>query len=428
MKERIFLDMKNYNFIKTFILALVLMLSYANISYAAYDKIYTLRLEGIITSATHNMLENNLRKAEVDNIPLLIYLDTPGGVLEETSKIVQLLLNAKTPVIVYVSPDGAKAASAGAFITLAAEYVIMDYSTHIGAAHPVNHDGKDIEGVMGDKVLNDTVALMKNIAEKRNRNINAAVNMVTQSKSYTAKEAMELNLINNVASPKEITDILSKQYGVNKNPVIVELDPTFLQSFYYTIADPNFLVVILFIGIILILLEITMPGTFIFASLGIAALVIFAFGVNLLPINLFGLALVGLGMALLIAEIFLPSFGALTVSGIISLVFGLKMLFESKESIGVSVSYWFIGTIILITIIIAFLIGRLIVKDFSRKPIVGKEALIQEEAKVIEWHEGQGRVTMHGEIWNAVSDDELLKDDIVLIEKLTNLTLHVKKK
>ena len=329
---------------KKVILLLTMILCFSQISYGenAYNKIYSFTIDGVITDASASFIEANIKKAEQDNVPVLMYIDTPGGVLESTRKIVQTLLSAKVPVISYVYPNGARAASAGIFITMAAEFSAMSESSNIGAAHPVSSNGEDIKGDMAEKVLNDTTALIKTIAEKRGKNIEAAVGMVTKSKSYTSSEALKLKIVDAVVTHDELIKIISKKYNISENADIINIEPDFKQEIYNTIANPNFLAAVLFLGIILIMLEVKMPGTFIFAGLGIVCLIVFAFGANIIPINFLGIMLILLGFGLFIAEIFITSFGALTVAGLVSLIFGLRMLFDSEHSAGISVSLWVI--------------------------------------------------------------------------------------
>lgn len=415
---------------KKLLLLITVILCFLQTAYAenTYDKIYSFTIDGVITDATASFVEANIIKAEKDNVPILIYIDTPGGVLESTRKIVQTLLSAKVPVISYVYPNGARAASAGIFITMAAEFSAMSESSNIGAAHPVLSNGDDIKGDMAEKVLNDTTALIKSIAEKRGKNIDAAVAMVTKSKSYTASEALKLNIIDAVLSHNDLIKTISKKYNIAEDAAVISIEPDFKQEVYNLIANPNFLAAVLFLGIILIMLEIKMPGTFIFAGLGIICLIVFAFGANIIPINFLGVMLILLGFGLFIAEIFITSFGALTVAGLISLIFGLRMLFESEHSSGISVSIWVIVLIVAITLSIALLIGRLIVKDFSRRPSSGPETMLDKEAVVIEWEGSSGRVKIYEEIWNAYSDESLSVDDTVIITQIEGLKLRVKKK
>lgn len=415
---------------KKTLLLLIMILCFSQISFGetTYNKIYSFTVDGVITDAAASFIEANIKKAEQDNVPVLMYIDTPGGVLESTRKIVQTLLSAKVPVISYVYPNGARAASAGIFITMAAEFSAMSESSNIGAAHPVSSSGEDIKGDMAEKVLNDTTALIKTIAEKRGKNIEAAVGMVTKSKSYTSSEALKLNIVDAVVNHDELIKIISKKYNISENADIINIEPDFKQEIYNIIANPNFLAAVLFLGIILIMLEVKMPGTFIFAGLGIVCLIVFAFGANIIPINFLGIMLILLGFGLFIAEIFITSFGALTVAGLVSLIFGLRMLFDSEHSAGISVSLWVIILITGITLLIALLIGRLIIKDFARRPSSGPETMLDKEAVVIEWEENKGRVKIYEEIWNAYSDENLSVDDTVIITNIEGLKLKVKKK
>lgn len=422
--------MKNYN-IKITLLFLIIMLSFNSFSYAQeqYNKINAFEINGVITDATLKYVKENIEKSEKENAAVLIYIDTPGGVLESTRNIVQAILSSKVPVITYVYPKGARAASAGMFITIAGNYALMSESTNIGAAHPVASSGEDIKGEMEKKVLNDTVALAKNIAEKRGRNTAPVVAMVKESASYTSKEALDLKVIDKVIGDENIIPLLPESLNISKDAVIEKVEPDFTQALYNIIADPNILAVLLFIGIALILLEIKVPGTFIFGTFGVVSLIIFAYGANIIPINFLGIGLIILGFALIVGEVFITSFGLLTLGSIVSFVFGLRVLFDSEKSAGVTVSMWVIIIIIGLLVSIALLIGRLIIKDFSRKPIIGLEAMEGLLVEVIEWDNVKhtGKVSVKGEIWNAVCNDEVNVGDKVKVVWLESLTLHVEK-
>lgn len=422
--------MKNYN-IKITLLFLIIMLSFNCFSYAQgqYNKINAFEINGVITDATLKYVKENIEKSEKENAAVLIYIDTPGGVLESTRNIVQAILSSKVPVITYVYPKGARAASAGMFITIAGNYALMSESTNIGAAHPVASSGEDIKGEMEKKVLNDTIALAKNIAEKRGRNTAPVVAMVKESASYTSKEALDLKVIDKIAGDENIIPLLPESLNISKDAVIEKVEPDFTQALYNIIADPNILAVLLFIGIALILLEIKVPGTFIFGTFGVVSLIIFAYGANIIPINFLGIGLIILGFALIIGEVFITSFGLLTLGSIVSFVFGLRVLFDSEKSAGVTVSMWVIIIIIGLLVSIALLIGRLIIKDFSRKPIIGLEAMEGLLVEVIEWDnvKHKGKVSVKGEIWNAVCNDEVNVGDKVRVVWLESLTLHVEK-
>lgn len=422
--------MKNYN-IKITLLFLIIMLFFNSFSFAQeqYKKINAFEINGVITDATLKYVKENIEKSEKENAAVLIYIDTPGGVLESTRNIVQAILSSKVPVITYVYPKGARAASAGMFITIAGNYALMSESTNIGAAHPVASSGEDIKGEMEKKVLNDTVALAKNIAEKRGRNTAPVVAMVKESASYTSKEALDLKVIDKVAGDENIISLLPESLNISKDAVIEKVEPDFTQALYNIIADPNILAVLLFIGIALILLEIKVPGTFIFGTFGVVSLILFAYGANIIPINFLGIGLIILGFALIVGEVFITSFGLLTLGSIVSFVFGLRVLFDSEKSAGVTVSMWVIIIIIGLLVSIALLIGRLIIKDFSRKPIIGLEAMEGLLVEVIEWDNVKhtGKVSVKGEIWNAVCNDEVNVGDKVRVVWLESLTLHVEK-
>lgn len=401
------------------------------LSYPAFaesgDRLYAVNINGVITNATSEFIEGAISRAEEDNSPLLIRLDTPGGILEAARDIVRHIFSAQVPVIVFVAPDGARAASAGIFIAMAADLCVMSESSNIGAAHPVGARGENIEGDMGEKVLNDTVALIKSIAEKRGRNAETAVGMVEDSKSYTSAEALELKIIDAVGNETDVMALIAKEFDMKPDMEVIEITPTFIQSVFKFLADPNILAAALFLGIILIGLEFKMPGSFVFAGLGALSLLLFAVGSSIIPINYFGVLLVLLGFALLIAEIFITSFGLLTAGGLISIVCGLIMLFDNEKNAGVSVSMGMIVCIVVIVLAAAAIIGKLIVSDFKRRPSSGPETMIDKKAVVIEWENTSGRVKIYEEIWNAVSSDRLETGDSVIIAKADGMMLEVKK-
>ena len=396
----------------SFLLLFLFVFSYT--VYADDKNIYVVKIDEIITSSTSEIIKETIKKAGNDNNSLvLIELNTPGGVLEDTRKIVSSIFESKNPVIVYVSPSGARAGSAGIFITLAANYAVMASGTNIGAAHPVNADGKDIEGDIGKKIENDTVAFITSIAEKRHRNIKAAQDAVIKSSSYTDKEALKLGLIDNITTDKNIFELIKEKYNINGNLTPIYIERTFIQNIHKFLANPNILAAMLFIGMLMISIELK-TGTFIFGGIGAVAFIIFAIGANIIPINYLAILVILAGFGLLIAELFITSFGLLTLGSIISIILGLKMLFDRDTSMGIDVSLPFIISIVAIVVLIAFLLGRLIVKDFKRKGVTGMEALIDKKATVIDWDKGKGHVTLHGEIWNAIGDDFQVDDEVVI--------------
>jgi len=399
------------------------ILLFTALSLSAYAKdIYVLKVEGVITSYTYKYIKKSLAKATEGGGVLMIKLDTPGGLLNSTRDIVQLLLETETPVITFVSPQGGRAGSAGTFITLASKHAAMAEGTNIGAAHPVNITGDDIKGEMAKKIENDTIAFMKSIAQKRERNVTAAIDTVRKSTSFTAEEALKKRLIDKIANnDRDIADA----FGYDGELIYIKATP--MQRVAFFLSDPNILVMLLLIGILAIVLEFKMPGTFIFASVGAAAIIMFLMGINIIPVNFLGLILMLGGFALLGAEIFIPSFGLLTLAGVVSLGGGMYLLFSKDGNMGIGVSIWLIALMLGVVSAIALLIGRLIVKDFMKKPETGLKSMIGREGKVVRWEGESGQVFVHGEIWSAKSTEILEKDDKIIIVNTSSLELEVKK-
>lgn len=411
-------------------LLIIMAVLFSFTAYAQTDErtndVYFITVKGAITGATHKFIDKSITHAEAENASaIVIKLDTPGGLLESTRDIVQSIMSAKIPVVVYVSPAGGRAGSAGAFITFAASYAYMAESTNIGAAHPVAATGGDIEGDMREKALNDTVSFMKSIAEKRELNAEAAIATVTESKSYTAKEALELGLITAIAVDEdELLDNLAEKID-KKSLNKIYLEPTLTEKLAFTLSSPNFLVLVLFIAVLMIFLEFKMPGTFVFAGVGIVAFIIFLIGINLIPINMVGLLLIALGIGLLVAEVFVSSYGLLAVAGIVALIGGMRLLFDTDKVQGLSVSLSLIIALAAILGGIVFFVGRLIFKDHKRKAVVGIEGIIGKSAKVIYWKDDKGQVDVRGEIWSATSKTPHHKGDTVTILSVEGLMLTV---
>ncbi len=395
------------------------------------SKAYEINIKGIITNGTYEYIKSTVDNASKDNSSMVIIkLNTPGGLLDSTRDIVTSILSSTVPVVVYVSPSGARAASAGAFILLAANYAIMEDGTNVGAAHPVSSSGEDIDGTMQEKVVNDTVALMQSIAEKRDRNLDVATSMVIDSKSFTASEAFKNNIIDSVIVDGMYIESIKKHFNITNEIEIIKVEMTTLQKFVSFLANPNILVALFFFGILMIGLELKAPGTFIFLGIGIASLIFFAVGSNIISINIFGLLLMIFGVFLLILELFIVSFGVLSIAAIISMVVGLLMLFDGENNMGISVSYTLIFFIIGSFAAIVLLIGRLLLSDFRRKSVSGGDALIDQHAEVLEFDtkKSKGKIFINGEIWNFISDDNsIIEGDTVTIIGRDNLTFKVKK-
>jgi membrane-bound serine protease (ClpP class) len=395
----------------------------------AYPKnVYFLEVSGIVSPFTVKYIKKGINIAKNDSDYFVLKLDTPGGVLESTRKIVQNIFESDLKIITFVAPQGARAGSAGTFIVLASDIAVMAEGTNIGAAHPVSPTGEDIKGDMRKKVENDAVAFIKAIAEKRGRNVDVAVLTVTESKSYTANEALNINLIDYIAnSDSEILQIIKEKYN-ETDLNISYIKPNVYEKISIFLADPNVLILLLIIAILSIFLELKMPGTFVFAGVGIAAILLFLFGINIIPMNYLAFLLIIAGITLIILEIFVPSFGLLTVAAIVSLTFGMKLLFNRQGNMEIAISNSVIITLIILILFIVFIIARLVIKDFKKKPETGMEKLLGMQAQVKFWENGRGKVFINGEFWNAVSEDDLKPGDDVKVTSYKDMTLYVTKR
>jgi membrane-bound serine protease (ClpP class) len=406
---------------------LVFLLFVLSTSTLFAKNVYFIEIKGVISPFTSKYIKNAIEQAEKDSGFLVLKIDTPGGVLDSTRKIVQHIFESKVKIISFVSPQGARAGSAGTFIVLSSDMAVMAEGTNIGAAHPVSVTGKDIEGEIGKKVENDTAAFIKSIAEKKGRNIDAALDTVLNSKSYTAKEAIKNGLIDYIAnSDSDILELIKKEYHENKLDIIY-IKPNVYEKISIFLSDPNVLILLLIIAVLSIFLELKMPGTFVFAGIGIVAIILFLFGINIIPLNYMALLLILAGIALLALEIFIPSFGLLTIASIISLIFGMKLLFNKEGNMEIGISYTVMAITIIFIITIAVIIGRLILKDFRKKPETGMEKLIGMTAIVKVWEGNKGKVFINGEYWDAIGEDSLSPGEEVEVYKYKDMLLYVKK-
>jgi len=328
-------------------------------------------------------------------------------------------LGAPLPVIVYIAPSGAGAASAGVFVTMAANLAAMAPGTNIGAAHPVGGQGETIGGDMREKVENFAASLSKTIAHERGRNVEWAEKAVRESVSITEQEALKLHVVDLVAT--NLDDLLRQADGrevkVEGTAVRLELagaevvrkDMRLKQKFLNILANPNVAYLLMMAGVLGLYVEFTHPGVFFPGIAGGICLLLGLTALQVLPINYSGLALIGLGLALLISELFLPSFGILGVGGIVAFVLGSLLLFDTAESdltIDRHIVYAAAATFAGFT----FLVSYLVVRSQRGKPALGREGLIGEIGEVrrrIASDTPGGKVFVHGEYWNAISDESI---------------------
>lgn len=375
---------------------------------------------------------------EKDAQCLIIRMDTPGGLLEATHKIVKEIMNAPLPVVVYVWPQGARAASAGVFITLSSHVAAMADSTHIGAAHPVmmNKSWGSVDKQMQEKVVNDSIAWIESLAKARNRNVRWAKQAVTESVSVTEKEALKLGVIDIIAKDlnsllaqldKQTVETAAEKVTLRTKEARIEFIPlTYRQKFLNNLINPNIAYILMLLGFFGLMYEITHPGFGFSGMAGIISLLLAFYAFQVLPTNYAGLALIILGICFFIIEAFTPTFGAFTLAGVASLVFGSTMLFNQPyEFLKVSLKL-IIPVAVSLGLISTFLL-TLAVKAHRRKTIVGEKGLIGSTGLAKTNISPKGKVFVHGEIWDAQSGEAIKKGEQVVIERVEGLKLIVKK-
>jgi len=394
----------------------------SNVQAASAPRVDVAVINGMIGPVSQEFIKRSLKRAEESDATLLvIQLDTPGGMLSSTREIVKMLLGSRIPVAVYVAPSGSRAGSAGVFITMAANVAAMAPGTNIGAAHPVSIGltgaaKEDSTSTMGEKILNDTAAFIKTIAEQRDRNVAWADSAVRQSVSITEKEALERRVIDVIApSVAALADSLDGR-AVALSPgdtVRLNLAGAQIETYEYSwrfrlldmLTDPNVAYILFLLGLVGLYFELSNPGLILPGVVGGICIILAFYAFQTLPINYAGVLLIIFATILFIVEIKVPSFGLLTLGGILSLVLGSIMLFKgggSPTMPEVSVSWSvLIPTVVATVAFFVFVVGKT-VQAHRRRAMTGNQGLIGVTAKVIAVLEPEGRVFVHGEIWRAV--------------------------
>jgi membrane-bound serine protease (ClpP class) len=387
--------------------------------------------------------ESIMRSAQEGASALVIQLDTPGGLLNSTKTIVKDILGAPVPVIVYVAPSGAGAGSAGVFITMAGHIAAMAPGTTIGAAHPVSGGGKDIEGDMREKIENFTASFSEAIAQRRGRNVEWAEKAVRQSVSITEVEAVQKKVVDIVAA--DIQDLLRKsedrkvELGTTKATLsfkaareadgtvrVTMLEMRLKHKVLNLIADPNIAYILMLAGLVGLYLEFSHPGVIFPGLTGGICLLLALTAFQVLPINSTGILLLLLGVGLLIAELFVPSFGILGVGGIISFVLGSLFLFDAPVE-ELAIDRGIIVTAALCVSAFMLFVGTLAVRTWGQRPASGQEGMIGEVGEVRERIAPRGKVWLHGEYWTAESDEELEVGQKVRVVSVNHMVVRVRK-
>ena len=374
-------------------------------------------IDGSINPAVDDFIREGIARAKNNGArALIIQLDTPGGLLTSTRTIVKEMLCAQVPVMVWIGPSGAGAGSAGVFITLAAHVAAMAPGTNIGAAHPVAGGGQEVKGVMGEKIENFTASFSESIAKKRGRNAEWAIQAVRKSVAITESDALKKKVIDIVA--KDIDDLLKQADGRKvdidgklqvlalKNVKVNRHEMSLKQKVLNILADPNIAYLLMMAGLLGLYMEFSHPGVIFPGVTGAICLLLALASFQLLPFNYTGLALIALGVGLLVAEMFVPSFGVLGVGGIIALAIGSLLLFDTENSdliIDRSIVYTAVGTVGAIMLGLSYLVFR----SHKLTPTTGMDGLIGEIGEVRETLAPEGKVFVHGEYWNAGADSEI---------------------
>jgi membrane-bound serine protease (ClpP class) len=392
-------------------------------------------IDGTINPAVDDFIRESIGRAKANGASaLIIQLDTPGGLVDSTRSIVKEMLAASVPVLVYVAPSGARAGSAGVFITLAAHVAAMAPATNIGAAHPVAGTGEEVKGAMGDKIVNDMAAFIETIAQRRGRNTEWAIQAVRKSVSITETEAHKKNVIDIIA--KDINDLLAQAHGraVDLNgrkqelslqdARVVQHEMSLRQKVLNSIAHPNIAYLLMMAGILGLYMEFSHPGTIFPGVTGAICLLLSFASLQLLPINYTGLALMVLGIALLIGEAFIPAFGVLGIGGIISLALGSLLLFDTPTS-DFAVDRSIVFTAVATLGIFVFAISYLVVRSQAAAPTLGMKGLIGKVGEARGKLSPNGKVFVHGEYWNAQGDGEIESGERVKVVGYDGMRLKV---
>jgi membrane-bound serine protease (ClpP class) len=409
-----------------------------------------IRIAGTINPASSDFIQKAIAQSATDGAAaLLLELDTPGGLVSATKDIIQAMLNAQVPVVVYVSPQGAWAGSAGTFITIAGHVAAMAPGTSIGAAHPVGvgapgggggGEGEDAKqrDHAGEKAENLLAAFMESIAKERDRNVEWAVKAVRESVAIAADEALKLRVIDLIAASE--SELLEKIDGrkvkvagaeralATRGAEIRRIEMTWIERFLDVLASPDVAVILLMAGMLGLYIEFTQPGLVLPGVLGAACLILGAIALQILPFSWLGLILFGGGLALLIAEVVVGSYGILFALGIACLLFGGVMIFDMPEASDLRVSFWSVllpavAGMSAFAALVVFGVGR----TMRRKQTAGVEEMVGLVGRAQSALAPEGSVFVRGEYWTARSDEPIRAGDRVEVVAVEGLRLRVRR-
>ena len=405
----------------------------------AANQIVVVKISGAINPAVAEFVTQEIHQANKEQQALIVLnMDTPGGLDTSMRQIIKKIQSSHVPVASYVSPSGSRAASAGTFITIASHIAAMAPGTNIGAAHPVNMMGgnNEQESTMDKKVVNDAAAYIRSLAELRNRNSHWAELAVVKSVSISAEEAKRLNVIDLIAGNVKalILAIDGREIQTTSGPMTLKTGR--LEIVYHEmsprlkmldiISNPNVAYVLMMIGVVGLYFEMSNPGLVFPGVIGAVSMVLAFYAMQTLPIDYAGLLLVLLGALFFIAEIGVMSYGLLSIAGVVSIFLGSTMLIDSDDpamQISQSILYPTLG------LTIVFSIGIIVFATQTRnlKMQGGAEGMLGETGIVKENLNPHGRVLVHGELWDAECEGEIMEGEHVIVESVEGLKVRVKK-
>lgn len=449
----------------------VLLGTQANLKTAAEDQaqprnhVLVLRIDGAIGPATASYISSGMNTAREQGAhAIVLSMDTPGGLDTAMREIIREILSAPAPVITYVNPSGARAASAGTYILYASHIAAMAPGTNLGAATPVSiggggglpfpgggdqdkssddqdaeetaekSDGKSSPDAMTAKAVNDAVAYIRSLAELRDRNADWAETAVREAASLSASAALEQNVIDVVAPtlPRLLSELNGRTVMLDDmavtfqtaDPDITHFDADWRTRLLSVITNPNVALILMMIGIYGLIFEFMNPGAIYPGTIGAICLITALYALGTLPVNYAGMALILLGLALMVAEAFAPSFGILGIGGVIAFVLGATILIDTDMP-GFEISWAIIATVVGASLLFTLLLIPMVISAHRRRIVSGREEMIGATAKVQDWSGTNGHVFIHGERWRATGEAGLKPDQTVRILALQNLTLTV---
>jgi membrane-bound serine protease (ClpP class) len=400
--------------------------------------VVSIHIDATINPATAAFIRSSIEKTKKEKAQcLIIHLNTPGGLLKSTRTIVGDIIESPVAVVVYVSPPGAQAGSAGVFITLAAHIAAMTQGTNIGAAHPVGMQS-GLDTIMSEKVTNDAVAFIRTIAEKRNRNADWAENAVRNSVSVTASVALQQKVIDMIANDDNelLQQLDGRTVQLNggsitlhtKEVKVLEYEMSFIEKLLNIVSDPNIAYILLMLGFYGLMFELFNPGSILPGIVGVICLVLAFYSLNTLPVNYAGLALIVFALLLFILEIKIVSHGVLAIGGIVSLLLGSMMLIRRGAGPVGQISWTvIISSVIITTLFFLFVIGMGL-RAQRLKPVTGVESMMGETGEAKEELNPLGMILLNGELWQAESVSGVIqKGEKVRVKNMQGFKLFVER-